>query len=83
MRRHRRRHPRHRVSAAADRAVETVVADINELGVPVVAIDVPTGLSADTAEVPGEAIEATMTVTLAAPKIPLVFPPADSTPATS
>ena len=57
---------------------ETVVADVNELGIPVVAIDLPTGLSADTAELPGEAIEATMTVTLAAPKIPLVFPPADS-----
>ena len=32
---------------------ETVVADINELGVPVVAIDLPTGLSADTAELAG------------------------------
>ena len=57
---------------------ETVVADVNELGVPVVAIDLPTGLSADSAELPGEAIDATMTVTLAAPKIPLVFPPADT-----
>src|SRR5918994_6509835 len=56
---------------------ETVVADVNELGVPIVAIDLPTGLSADTAEVTGEAVEASMTVTLAAPKIPLVFPPAD------
>ena len=53
---------------------ETVVADLNELGVPIVAIDLPTGLSADTAELAGEAIDATMTVTLAAPKIPLVFP---------
>jgi ADP-dependent NAD(P)H-hydrate dehydratase / NAD(P)H-hydrate epimerase len=57
---------------------ETVVADLNELGVPIVAIDLPTGLSADTAELAGEAIDATMTVTLAAPKIPLVFPPADA-----
>ncbi|MGH9371639.1 MAG: NAD(P)H-hydrate dehydratase [Vicinamibacterales bacterium] len=57
---------------------ETVVADVNELGVPVVSIDLPTGVSADTADLPGEAVEATMTVTLAAPKIPLVFPPADS-----
>src|SRR6476660_3950654 len=31
--------------------LETVVADVNGLGVPVVAIDLPTGLSADTAEV--------------------------------
>jgi len=58
--------------------LETVVADVNGLGVPVVAIDLPTGLSADSHEVDGEAIEATMTVTLAAPKIPLILPPADS-----
>jgi hydroxyethylthiazole kinase-like uncharacterized protein yjeF len=58
--------------------LETVVADVNAAGVPVVAIDLPTGLSADTAAVVGQAIEATMTVTLGAPKIPLIFPPADS-----
>jgi NAD(P)H-hydrate epimerase len=58
--------------------LQTVVADVNALGVPVVAIDLPTGLSADSAELDGEAIEASMTVTLAAPKIPLVFPPADT-----
>jgi NAD(P)H-hydrate epimerase len=58
--------------------IETVVADINELGLPVVAIDLPTGLSADSHELAGEAMDATMTVTLAAPKIPLVFPPADT-----
>jgi NAD(P)H-hydrate epimerase len=58
--------------------LETVVADINGLGVPIVAIDLPTGLSADTSEVEGEAIEASMTITLAAPKIPLILPPADT-----
>src|SRR6478752_403189 len=58
--------------------LETVVADVNGLGVPVVAIDLPTGVSADTPEVEGEAIDASMTVTLAAPKIPLILPPADS-----
>ena len=58
--------------------LETVVADVNGLGVPVVAIDLPTGVSADSHEVEGEAIEASMTVTLAAPKIPLILPPADS-----
>jgi hydroxyethylthiazole kinase-like uncharacterized protein yjeF len=57
---------------------ETVVADLNSLGVPIVAIDLPTGLSADTAALDGPAVEASMTVTLAAPKIPLVFPPADT-----
>src|SRR4029450_9804050 len=51
---------------------ETVVADVNGLGVPVVAIDLPTGVSADTHEVAGEAIEASMTVTLAAPERALI-----------
>jgi NAD(P)H-hydrate epimerase len=58
--------------------LESVVVDVNGLGVPIVALDLPTGLSADAHTVEGAAIEATMTVTMAAPKIPLVFPPADS-----
>ena len=45
--------------------LETVVADVNALGVPVVAIDLPSGLSADTPRSTGAAIEASMTVTLA------------------
>ena len=57
--------------------LETVIADVNGLGVPVVAIDLPSGVSADTHDVLGDAIEASMTVTLAAPKIPLILPPAD------
>jgi NAD(P)H-hydrate epimerase len=57
--------------------LETVVADVNGLGVPIVAVDLPTGCSADLHEIDGEAVDATMTVTLAAPKIALVFPPAD------
>jgi hydroxyethylthiazole kinase-like uncharacterized protein yjeF len=58
--------------------LETVVADVNGLGVPIVSIDLPTGVSADTHTLDGPAIEASMTVTLGAPKIPLVLPPADS-----
>jgi NAD(P)H-hydrate epimerase len=58
--------------------LETVVADVNGVGVPIVAIDLPTGVSADSHEVDGEAIEASMTVTLAAPKLPLILPPADA-----
>ena len=54
------------------------MADVNALGVPVVAIDLPTGLSADTHDMDGPAIEASMTVTLGAPKVPLVLPPADT-----
>ena len=56
---------------------ETVVADINEAGVPIVSIDLPSGMSADTCDVIGDSIEATVTVTLAAPKLPLVLPPAE------
>jgi len=58
--------------------LETVVADVNGLGVPIVAIDLPTGVSADSHDIEGEAIEASMTVTLAAPKLPLILPPADA-----
>ncbi|HEX2446136.1 MAG TPA: NAD(P)H-hydrate dehydratase [Vicinamibacterales bacterium] len=57
--------------------LETVVADVNGSGIPVVAVDVPSGLSADSHEPPGDSIEASLTVTLAAPKVPLVLPPAE------
>ena len=56
---------------------ETIVADVNASPRPVVAVDLPSGLSADRADVPGPAIDATLTVTLAAPKLPLVLPPAE------
>ena len=54
----------------------TVVEDVNAAGVAVVAVDSPSGLSADSASVTGEAIEAAVTVALAAPKIPHVLAPA-------
>jgi NAD(P)H-hydrate epimerase len=57
--------------------LQTVVADVNSSGIPVVAVDLPSGLSADTHEVPGDAIDAALTVTLGAPKLPLVLPPAE------
>jgi NAD(P)H-hydrate epimerase len=57
---------------------ETVIADVNGSPCPVVAIDLPSGLSADTADVPGPAISAVLTVTMAAPKLPLVLPPAEA-----
>src|SRR5206468_1851253 len=58
--------------------METVVADVNASGIPVVSIDVPSGLSADSHEPIGDSIEASMTVTLAAPKLALVMPPAET-----
>src|SRR6186997_1573257 len=44
--------------------LETVVADVNRSGIPVVAIDLPSGLSADTPDPIGPFVEAGMTVTL-------------------
>ncbi len=54
----------------------TIFGDLNGSGIPVVAVDVPSGILADTPQVKGETIRATVTVTLAAPKICHVFPPA-------
>jgi hydroxyethylthiazole kinase-like uncharacterized protein yjeF len=60
-----------------DGLAETMVADVNGSGKPVVSVDVPSGLSADTHLVGGPCIRATLTVTLAAPKVPLILPPAE------
>jgi NAD(P)H-hydrate epimerase len=54
----------------------TVVEDVSRSSAPVVAVDLPSGLNADSAEVKPPAIRATLTVTFAAPKIPLVCMPA-------
>jgi len=66
------------LQAALSGFYETVVADINEAGVPIVSIDMPSGMSADTCDLIGDAIDATVTVTLGAPKLPLVMPPAEA-----
>ncbi|HEY6362848.1 MAG TPA: NAD(P)H-hydrate dehydratase [Vicinamibacterales bacterium] len=58
--------------------METVVADVNASGIPIVSIDLPSGLSADTPHLLGDCIDASMTVTLAAPKLPLVLPPGEA-----
>jgi ADP-dependent NAD(P)H-hydrate dehydratase / NAD(P)H-hydrate epimerase len=58
--------------------METVVADVNASGLPVVSIDLPSGLAADSHQPIGDSIEAGMTVTLAAPKLSLVLPPAET-----
>src|SRR5688572_12235896 len=58
--------------------METVVADVNASGIPIVSIDLPTGLSAVTPHLIGDCIDASMTVTLAAPKLPLVLPPGET-----
>jgi NAD(P)H-hydrate epimerase len=58
--------------------LETVVADVNASDIPIVSIDLPSGISADTSHLIGDCIDASMTVTLAAPKLPLVMPPAEA-----
>ncbi|MEQ1869565.1 MAG: NAD(P)H-hydrate dehydratase [Vicinamibacterales bacterium] len=57
--------------------LESVVVDVNGAGIPIVSIDLPSGLSADSPQPIGPSIEAGMTVTLGAPKISLVLPPAE------
>lgn len=53
---------------------ETVVDDINATPHPVVSIDLPSGLTGDNPEPIGPTVDATMTVTLGAPKLSLVLP---------
>lgn len=54
-----------------------VVEDLNAADVPVVSIDLPSGLSADRPEPVGPHVRATLTVTLGGLKYPLVLPPGD------
>ena len=58
--------------------LETVVADVNASEIPIVSIDLPSGISADTPHLIGDCVDASMTVTLAAPKLPLILPPAEA-----
>lgn len=53
-----------------------IIETINKAGKPVVAVDIPSGLSADTGMVPGTCIKADVTVTFAVPKQGLVLFPA-------
>ncbi len=52
-----------------------VIDIVNGSHAPVLSIDVPSGVNADTAEVMGTAVEASMTVTLGLPKVGLLFHP--------
>ena len=60
--------PRERQAAAIRR--------INACGRPVLAIDVPSGIDASTGAVPGEAVEADVTVAFGAPKLGTLLHPA-------
>jgi ADP-dependent NAD(P)H-hydrate dehydratase / NAD(P)H-hydrate epimerase len=58
--------------------LETVIADINAADIPIISVDLPSGMSADTPHLIGDCIDASLTVTLAAPKLPLVLPPGEA-----
>src|SRR5205823_13003386 len=49
---------------------------INEARLPVLAVDVPSGLNGDTGEPQGAAIQATLTLTVGAPKSGMLAEPA-------
>ncbi len=53
-----------------------VVRRINSCAVPVIAVDIPSGLSGSSSALAGEAVEAAVTVTFGAPKLAHVLPPA-------
>lgn len=61
--------------AARGRALEAIMA-VNGAGCGVVSVDIPSGLSGSTADVPGPCVEPDVTLALAALKLPHVFPPA-------
>jgi NAD(P)H-hydrate epimerase len=52
-----------------------LVEQINEAGVPVVAVDIPSGVNASTGEVGGAAVRADVTVTMHGPKVGLAVAP--------
>ncbi len=52
--------------------VEQAVRKINGSGKPVIAVDLPTGLSADSSELSSQVVQADLTVTFGLPKISLV-----------
>ena len=78
------------LSRPVDGRLQAVIADVNASDVPVVAIDMPTGLpfvpasgesnaeSKSLSESGSDAIEAEITVTLAAPKVTLLVAPGES-----
>lgn len=57
-----------------DPAWRQLIGKINDSALPVLAVDVPSGLNADNGEVAGDAIRARHTLTLAAPKRGLLKP---------
>jgi ADP-dependent NAD(P)H-hydrate dehydratase / NAD(P)H-hydrate epimerase len=57
-------------------AWQKIIFSVNAAKIPVLAVDLPSGLNADTGEHFGAAIEAAVTLTVGAPKIGMLAPPA-------
>jgi NAD(P)H-hydrate epimerase len=57
------------LSRPLDGGWKKIISAVNQSGIPVLAVDVPSGLNADTGEPQGAAIEAAVTMTVGAPKI--------------
>lgn len=66
------------VEGAAAAAIEVVAAARRSLGCRVLAVDLPSGLCADTGQPLGACIEADVTLTLGLPKLGLALPPGRS-----
>ena len=66
------------LSRPASGLLARVFEDINDADVEVMAVDIPSGLAGDSAEIPGPCLAADHTVTFVRPKIAHVFPPAET-----
>jgi len=64
------------LESAPREPIATLIQSANVSRVPIVALDVPSGLDADTGRAPGEVIRASTTLTLALPKAGLMQPAA-------
>ncbi|HOK77592.1 MAG TPA: NAD(P)H-hydrate dehydratase [Verrucomicrobiota bacterium] len=65
------------LSRPLDAAWQAIISAINESGIRVLSVDVPSGLNADTGEALGKAVNADVTLTLAAPKPGLLLTKAE------
>jgi NAD(P)H-hydrate epimerase len=65
------------LNTALDGFFLEIVSDMNTSlpGVPVVSVDMPSGLPSDTGDYVGESVRASLTITFTAPKVSQVFPP--------
>jgi NAD(P)H-hydrate epimerase len=66
------------ISKPVKESYAKVIDVINSSGLPIVSVDVPSGVNGDTGEIMGTSVRADVTVTLGLPKIGLLFYPGKS-----